>query len=77
MTPMHDIKNFFLALVSGFLPPVYAFLQQEPTPTVAKGALLTVLLFIAGKGIDLVFQHYWKRREERRNRRSKGKGIDN
>jgi hypothetical protein len=63
-THMTDIKNFFLAAV---LSPFYAFQEAAPMgEKFAKGAGLTVALFFVGKGIDLSWQYYKLRREERR-----------
>jgi hypothetical protein len=66
---MNAAKNLCMAVVSS-VSQYFAFFQTEPTAaTAAKGVILTIALFAIGKAIDLLFQHYWKKREERRRPR--------
>jgi hypothetical protein len=68
-THMDDVKNGCLAAASYIGSHIFnpALLQADsPLLQTLQGLMVPVLLFAVGKGVDLLFQHYWKKREERR-----------
>ncbi|HBR57615.1 MAG TPA: hypothetical protein DEA22_09115 [Blastocatellia bacterium] len=65
---MQDIKNAFLATASS-LSPIFAAIETGTLDSIISAIGLPLLLFAAGKTLDIILQLYLARRAERNRRR--------
>lgn len=67
---MQDVKNAFIAAASS-ISPIVAAIETGTIDATISALGLPVILFAAGKTLDIILQLYLARRAERNRRRWK------